>query len=44
MAERIPDAKLVELAGVDHVPWGCDADAILDEIEEFLTGVRRGRT
>jgi len=43
MAERIPDAKLVELAGVDHVPWGCDADAILDEIEEFLTGVRRGR-
>jgi len=43
MAERIPDAKLVEMAGVDHVPWGRDADAILDEIEEFLTGVRRGR-
>jgi len=42
MAVRIPGAKLVELAGVDHVPWGCDADTILDEIEEFLTGVRRG--
>jgi pimeloyl-ACP methyl ester carboxylesterase/class 3 adenylate cyclase len=42
MAERIPNANLVELTGIDHVPWGCDADAILDEIEEFLTGVRRG--
>jgi class 3 adenylate cyclase len=42
MAERIPGAKLIELTGVDHVPWGCDADAISDEIEEFLTGVRRG--
>lgn len=42
MAERIGGAKLVELRGIDHIPWGCDADAILDEIEEFLTGVRRG--
>jgi class 3 adenylate cyclase len=42
MAERIPGARLVELPGVDHVPWGDDADAILDEIEEFLTGVRHG--
>ena len=42
MVERIPDAKLVELTGIDHIPWGCDAEAILDEIEEFLTGVRRG--
>src|SRR5512134_34912 len=32
MAERIPDAKLVELTGIDHIPWGCDAEAILDEI------------
>ena len=31
-----------ELPGVDHVPWGDDADAIVDEIEEFLTGVRHG--
>jgi class 3 adenylate cyclase len=42
MAERIPGAKFVALAGIDHIPWGCDSDAILDEIEEFLTGIRRG--
>ena len=42
MAEQIPGAKFVELPGVDHLPWGEDADAILDEIEEFLTGVRHG--
>ncbi len=41
MAERIPGAKLVELDGIDHVPWGCDADRIADEIEDFLTGARR---
>jgi pimeloyl-ACP methyl ester carboxylesterase len=42
MAERISGAKYVELPGSDHLPWGEDADAILDEIEEFLTGVRHG--
>jgi pimeloyl-ACP methyl ester carboxylesterase/class 3 adenylate cyclase len=42
MAERIPDAKLVELQGIDHIPWGCDSDQIVDEIEEFLTGARPG--
>ena len=42
LAERIPGAKFVELPGSDHIPWGEDADAILDEIEEFLTGVRHG--
>jgi len=42
MADRIAGARLVELPGSDHVPWGEDADAILDEIEEFLTGVRHG--
>jgi class 3 adenylate cyclase len=40
MAARIPGAKLVELPGTDHIPWGDNSDAILDEIEEFLTGVR----
>jgi len=43
VAERIPDAKFVELPGDDHVAWVGNADAILDEIEEFLTGVRRGQ-
>lgn len=42
MAERIPGAKFVELPTTDHLPWGADADAILDEIEEFLTGERHG--
>jgi pimeloyl-ACP methyl ester carboxylesterase len=42
MADRIAGARLVELPGSDHVPWGEDADAIVDEIEEFLTGVRHG--
>jgi class 3 adenylate cyclase len=42
MAQQVPGAKFVELPGVDHVPWGADADALLDEIEEFLTGVRHG--
>jgi class 3 adenylate cyclase len=42
IAERIPGAKFVELPSKDHLPWGADADAILDEIEEFLTGQRHG--
>lgn len=42
MAERIPGAKYVELPGIDHVPWVGNSDAIVDEIEEFLTGVRHG--
>lgn len=40
LAERIPGAKFVELQGADHVPWLSDADVVVDEIEEFLTGVR----
>jgi pimeloyl-ACP methyl ester carboxylesterase len=42
MAQHIAGAKLVELPGIDHVPTVGDADAIVDEIEEFLTGVRHG--
>ncbi|HEX6508515.1 MAG TPA: alpha/beta fold hydrolase [Chloroflexota bacterium] len=42
IAARIPGAKYVELPGEDHVWWAGDMDAILDEVEEFLTGVRRG--
>jgi pimeloyl-ACP methyl ester carboxylesterase len=40
MAERIPGARCVELAGTDHVPWLGDAEALVDEIEEFLTGAK----
>jgi len=42
MAERIPGAKLVELPGEDHLPFVGDVDAIVDEMEEFLTGTRVG--
>jgi pimeloyl-ACP methyl ester carboxylesterase len=39
LAEHIPNAKLVEMPGVDHLPWIGDSDRILGEIEQFLTGV-----
>jgi class 3 adenylate cyclase len=42
LAAHIPDAKLVELPGADHLAYSGDADALLDEIEEFLIGRRRG--
>lgn len=42
IAARVPGARFVELPGVDHLPWVGDQDAVLEEVEEFLTGVRRG--
>jgi class 3 adenylate cyclase len=43
IAERIPGAKLVKLEGSDNLMVAGDSDAILDEIEEFLTGTRQRR-
>ena len=40
MAEHIPNARLLELEGVDHLFWFGNSDIVLDEIQEFLTGVR----
>lgn len=40
LAEHIPGAKLVELAGEDHAWWVGDTEAIANEIAEFLTGER----
>jgi len=40
LAEHIPGAKFVELAGNDHMPAVGNGDAIIDEIGEFLTSVR----
>jgi DNA-binding winged helix-turn-helix (wHTH) protein/pimeloyl-ACP methyl ester carboxylesterase/class 3 adenylate cyclase len=40
VAAAIPGARYVELPGEDHLPFIGDQDAILDEVEEFLTGVR----
>jgi class 3 adenylate cyclase len=40
LAASIPGARLVELPGEDHYQWIGDQDAIVDEIEEFVTGIR----
>jgi class 3 adenylate cyclase len=42
LAEMIPGATHVELAGRDHLPFVGDQDSVLDEIQGFLTGIRRG--
>ena len=39
IAARIPGGRFVELSGDDHMP-ALEPDDIVDEIEEFLTGVR----
>jgi len=39
-AEHIPGAKYLELDSIDHWPYFADAELVLGEIQEFLTGVR----
>jgi pimeloyl-ACP methyl ester carboxylesterase len=38
LARRIPNARLLELPGKDHIPSVGDSETYLQEIEEFLTG------
>ncbi|WP_156686073.1 adenylate/guanylate cyclase domain-containing protein [Mycobacterium sp. Marseille-P9652] len=40
LAERIAGSRLVELPGEDALYWVGDTAPMLDEIEEFVTGVR----
>ncbi|HEX9712906.1 MAG TPA: adenylate/guanylate cyclase domain-containing protein [Actinomycetota bacterium] len=40
LAEHIPGARLVEMPGIDHSIWVGEADRVLDEVEEFVTGKR----
>jgi hypothetical protein len=40
VADQIEGAVLVELPGADHIPFVGDGDAIVDEVEEFVTGAR----
>ena len=40
LADHIRDARLVELPGADDGFWAGDQEALLDEIQGFLTGVR----
>jgi pimeloyl-ACP methyl ester carboxylesterase/DNA-binding CsgD family transcriptional regulator len=39
-AEHIPGAKILELKSDDHWPYFGDADQVIGEVQEFLTGVR----
>ncbi|MER9235731.1 alpha/beta fold hydrolase [Mesorhizobium sp. M0622] len=40
LARKIPNSRLVEVAGRDHPIWTGDIDRVADLIEEFLTGAR----
>ena len=42
VSEAIPGARGVELDGADHLYLAGDQAAMLDEVEEFLTGSRAG--
>lgn len=42
LAEHIAGSRLVELPGTDTLYWVGDTGPMLDEIEEFITGVRGG--
>jgi class 3 adenylate cyclase/pimeloyl-ACP methyl ester carboxylesterase len=42
LASNIPGARYLELDGADSFPFVGDSDAIVEEIEEFLTGGRAG--
>jgi len=41
LAEHIPGARYVELAGDEVFSFGSGQDSLVDEVEEFLTGTRR---
>jgi pimeloyl-ACP methyl ester carboxylesterase/DNA-binding winged helix-turn-helix (wHTH) protein len=41
VAARIPGAQFVELPGEDHLPFVGDQDALVDQIERFVTRVPR---
>lgn len=40
IAEGIPGARFIALLGADHAPSVGDMDALIGEVEEFVTGVR----
>jgi class 3 adenylate cyclase len=42
IADHVAGAQFVALPGADHLAWAGDADALVDEIEEFVTGRRSG--
>ena len=44
LAEHIPNSKLIEFKGKDHLFWTGDTYPILAEIEEFVTGIRPSKS
>jgi len=44
IADRIPNSKLVEFEGRDHLFWTGDTYPVLSEMEEFVTGIRPNRS
>jgi class 3 adenylate cyclase len=44
LAEHIEGAKYVELPGIDNLIWAGDQDAMVAEIQDFVTGVRPAPT
>ena len=40
MAQRIPEARYIELPGSDHLPWIGDTEPFVAEIQELVTGTR----
>lgn len=43
-AAQIPDAKYIEYPGSDHAFWSGDVEALLGDIEEFITGYREAES
>ncbi len=44
LAEHVPDSKLCDLPGRDHIIWAVPDDLVSNQIEEFLTGRRSALT
>jgi hypothetical protein len=40
IAEHLADARVVALEGTEHYPWFGNVDAVVAEVEEFLTVTR----
>ncbi len=40
LASKIPGSRFVEVPGANYMPWTGESEALIGEIEEFLTGVR----
>ncbi len=44
LAEHIDGARFATIPGTDLLPWAGEFDALVDEVEEFVTGSRAVRT